>query len=58
MDVKRVLLSIFLLGVVGAVSGCVIAPPPPHEWYYDHDHHRYWHDRGWHDCVDNDEHCR
>ena len=27
------------------------------EGYYDRDHHRYWHDQAWHDCVENDIHC-
>jgi len=27
------------------------------EGYYDRDHHRYWHEKAWHDCIENDTHC-
>lgn len=27
------------------------------EGYYDREHHRWWHDKAWHDCVENDIHC-
>jgi hypothetical protein len=27
------------------------------EGYYDREHHRYWHDKAWHDCIENDIHC-
>lgn len=27
------------------------------EGYYDREHHRYWHEKAWHDCVEHDEHC-
>jgi len=37
--------------------GCIVAPPP-HEGYYDHEHHRYYEGGGWHDCGDHDDHCR
>ena len=29
----------------------------PREGYYDRDHHRYYHEHQWRDCVDRDEHC-
>ena len=46
-----------LLGLifVAFTSGCVVEP---HEGYYDRDHHRYWHENGWHDCGERDDHCR
>jgi hypothetical protein len=49
--------------IVALASGCVIAPRDGyhdgyHEGYYDRDQHRYYHENGWHDCVDRDEHCR
>jgi hypothetical protein len=53
-----------LMGLLVASSGCVVATPDRghhenyREGYYDRDHHRYWHERGWHDCVERDEHCR
>jgi hypothetical protein len=28
------------------------------EGYYDREHNRWWHDQAWHDCVENDIHCR
>lgn len=48
----------FLLGliVMAFASGCVVATP--HEGYYDRDHHRWYHQGGWVDCHDGDEHCR
>lgn len=50
-------LSCALLGVAVFISGCVIAPGY-REGYYDRDHHRYYHERSWHECVERDEHCR
>jgi hypothetical protein len=43
----------FLLGLMGLVMGCVISP---REGYYDGDHHRYYHERAWHDCGERGEH--
>jgi len=49
-----------LTTVASLAAGCVIAPRegPYHEGYYDRDHHRYYHENGWHECGDRDEHCR
>jgi hypothetical protein len=44
----------FLLAWIGLAAGCVVAPG---EGYYDRDHHRYYHEHGWHDCGDHDDHC-
>lgn len=54
-NVKRIATSTFLLGLVALAAGCVVAP---REGYYDGDHHRYYHEKSWHECVDRDEHCR
>ena len=27
------------------------------EGYYDREHHRYWSEKAWHDCVEHDVHC-
>lgn len=27
------------------------------EGYYDREHHRWWHENAWADCVENDVHC-
>jgi hypothetical protein len=43
-----------VLVLIGLVVGCVLEPA---EGRYDADHHRYYHDHGWHDCGDHDEHC-
>ncbi len=48
-------------------SACVVAPREgyregerdnPREGYYDRDHHRYYHQHGWHECTDGGEYCR
>ena len=48
--------AVFLLGLVSVMSACIVAGP--REGYYDRDHHRYYHERNWHDCGDHDDHCR
>jgi hypothetical protein len=51
----------FLLGLIfiTLASGCIVAPDHGgyHEGYYDRDHHRWYHEHGWVDCHDGDEHC-
>jgi hypothetical protein len=47
----------FLLGLLAFASGCV-AVVEPREGYWDHDHHRWYHEHGWVACGDHDEHCR
>ena len=51
-----------LFGLIALSSACVVAGPGYHEGYregyYDREHNRYWHENGWHDCVDRDDHCR
>ncbi|HEV2268560.1 MAG TPA: hypothetical protein VGR92_03805 [Steroidobacteraceae bacterium] len=47
-----------LISLIALLAGCVIVPRGGyHEGYYDRPHHRYWHDNGWHDCHDRDDHC-
>jgi hypothetical protein len=47
--------SLVLLGLVFLATGCVVEP---REGYFDRDHHRYYHEHGWHACADErDEHC-
>ena len=62
--------SFSLLGLMLFASGCVVEPRGEHdryydrggepgEGYYDHEHHRYYHEHGWRDCREHDdEHCR
>jgi hypothetical protein len=48
-----------IISMIGALSGCVVATPGGYrEGYYDRDHHRYYHEREWHDCGEHDDHCR
>jgi hypothetical protein len=51
---RRVAQTSVVLAILLA-TGCVIEP---RESYYDRDHHRYYHDHGWHDCGEHDDHCR
>jgi hypothetical protein len=45
----------FLLALITfASSACVVSD---REGAYDRDHHRYYHERTWHDCTERDEHC-
>ena len=46
---------LLLLGLMLVAPGCVIEP---REGFYDRDHHRWWHEHGWRECHDRDEHCR
>jgi len=55
--VTRVLIALTGAAVLaGALlsSGCVVEP---REGFYDRDHHRWYHEHAWHDCVAIDEHC-
>lgn len=45
-----------LLGLVAFTSACVVTEP--REGYWDRDHHRYYHEHGWHDCTPEAEFCR
>jgi len=54
MNTMRIVKNSILLGLIGLVFGCVLVPQ---EGYYDGNHHRYYHENAWHDCVDRDEHC-
>jgi hypothetical protein len=46
--------SMLLVGLALFAPGCVVEP---REGYYDRDHHRYYHEHGWRDCTERDEHC-
>ncbi|HZE43804.1 MAG TPA: hypothetical protein VE058_08475 [Steroidobacteraceae bacterium] len=52
-----------MLGLISLSTACVVAEPREREegyreGYYDRDHHRYYHEHGWRDCTEHDEHCR
>ncbi len=58
----RIAAGSIILGFVMLSASCVIAPRDGYhdgyrEGYYDRDHNRWYHDGGWHDCGDHDEHC-
>jgi hypothetical protein len=46
--------SFLLLGLTLFATGCVVEP---REGFYDRDHHRWYHEHAWHECVEHDEHC-
>ena len=52
---QSIIRSGILLGLIAFSSACVVAGP--REGYYDHDHHRYYHENNWHECGERDEHC-
>jgi hypothetical protein len=45
---------LLLMGLATLMSACVVEP---REGYWDHDHHRWYHNHGWVVCGDRDEHC-
>ena len=53
---KPIARAMLLLGLILVAPGCVVVVP--HEGYYDRDHHRWWHEHGWRECGERDEHCR
>jgi hypothetical protein len=53
---QRVIKGSFLMGLIALASACVVAEP--REGFYDHDHHRYYHEHSWHDCAEHGEACR
>lgn len=64
MILPRLALTGLLLTLLSLTSACVFSTRDRgynegyREGYYDREHHRYWHDRAWRDCVEHDEHCR
>jgi len=57
MNTTHLLLKgIALLGLIAFSSACVVSEP--REGYYDHPQHRYYREHTWHDCGQDDEHCR
>jgi hypothetical protein len=55
INAKRIAKSSFLVGLMGLVLGCVVEP---REGFYDHDHHRYYHEHTWHECHEGEAFCR
>jgi hypothetical protein len=47
-----------VIGLFAMLAGCIVAQPGGYrEGYYDHAHHRWWHNHGWVDCGGGDPHC-
>lgn len=67
VNVSRVTLGSLILGCLSllSVSACVVRTEHDRggynegyrEGYYDREHHRWWHEHAWHECVEHDEHC-
>ena len=52
----RITLGSFLMGLfLFGSSGCVVEP---REGYYDHHHHRWYHEHRWRDCDEREWRCR
>jgi hypothetical protein len=51
---NRIAKAGFLLGLIGLVLGCVVAP---REGYYDGGNHRYYHENAWHECGERNDFC-
>ena len=54
-NMRRIAMTSLMLGLMSLLPGCIIGP---REGDYDRDHHRYYHQSGWHECGDHDDHCR
>jgi hypothetical protein len=46
-----------VISLFAMLAGCIVAPGGYREGYYDHSHHRWWHNHGWVDCGGGDPHC-
>ncbi len=55
-DARTIVRTGGLLALIMLMTGCIVAEP--RNGYYDHDHNRYYHDHGWHECGDRNEYCR
>ena len=53
-NTTRILMGGYLLAVM-LLSAC---NGEPREGAYDRDHHRWYHEHGWRDCGEHDDHCR
>lgn len=51
---KNVVQGGMMVALVAVSTGCVVEP---RDNYYDHDHHRYYHEHVWHECGERDDHC-
>jgi hypothetical protein len=54
-NLRKIARGGFLVVLAGWMAGCIVTPT---EGYYDRDHHRYYHEHGWHDCGEHNDYCR
>jgi hypothetical protein len=54
-DAIRIAQTGAVLALLMVLSACIVEP---RNGYYDRDHHRYYHEHSWHECIERDEHCR
>ncbi len=52
---NRIAKGSLLFVLIGLIVGCFVEP---REGFYDRDHHRYYHEHGWHECAEHNEFCR
>jgi hypothetical protein len=62
VSILRFALSSLLVTLITLTSGCIVERDRGdheayQEGYYDHEHHRWWHEHKWHECIEHDEHC-
>ena len=55
-NVKQIAQGVAVLVIAWAASGCIVEAP--REGYYDQPHHRYYHERAWHECGPDERYCR
>jgi len=56
MTKLRIFMGSLLLGLtLFNLSGCIVEEP--REGYYDHHHHRWYHEHHWRECRDRDDRC-
>jgi hypothetical protein len=70
--IRTILSHSFLLGLLALSSGCVVHERGAvvhergaseareegyREGYYDREHHRYYHEHSWHECMEHDAYC-
>ena len=62
MTLHRIVMSSVLLALMSLSTACVITHREGYnegyrEGYYDREHHRWWHEHAWRECIEHDEHC-
>lgn len=62
--IRSIFSHTLILGLVALSSGCIIhdhgggpREESYREGYYDREHNRYYHEHGWHECMERDSYC-